>query len=515
MMDYDAVLIHPPAIYDFRVKTINYGPIAYTVGESTDQFIIPSIGILSIADYLDRNGYRVIVDNIGERMVTNKDFDVEEYIEKLTAKIFAIELHWSVHSQGAIEIAKLCKKIHPDAMVILGGLTATVFSEEIIRKYKFIDAVIRGEAEKPFLSLIKTLKQGTNLENVANLSFRDSEGNVMSNPLMEPSDNLNEFEFARFDLLEPKRAIFTQNMLAHWMIPICRGCIYNCATCGGSSYSYRKYLGRGKPAFRSPEKIVEDIQKLVNQGVQLVFLFQDPRMGGKEYSRCLINTLQKQNIKLTQLTIELFSPADEEYIKELSNIGIPVALSFSPESLVESVRKFHGRNYSNEKIFQTIKYCRKYNIPIGIHSMIVLAQDTPETIKKNWEMWEKISLMNEKSEGRSPIHYAFGPMILLDPGSLAFDSPSKYGYSLIFNNIEDFIKGMSLPSWHQWISYETRYQDKDSIAKLIIDSIEYSINLRERYKLYNKSEADEARSYFVNANREIIDLVNRIFERSG
>jgi len=30
-MGYDAILIHPPAIYDFRKKVTFPGPIAYTV----------------------------------------------------------------------------------------------------------------------------------------------------------------------------------------------------------------------------------------------------------------------------------------------------------------------------------------------------------------------------------------------------------------------------------------------------------------------------------------------------
>jgi radical SAM superfamily enzyme YgiQ (UPF0313 family) len=211
-VDYDAILIHPPAIYDFRKKTLFPGPIGYTVGESTDQFIIPSIGILSIADYLDRNGYKVLVDNLGERMVADSGFDAEGYIRNLSARVFAVGLHWCVHSQGAIEIARLCKKLHPDATVILGGLTATVFSEEIIRRYEFIDAVIRGEAEKSFLFLMKSLEKHNNIEEVPNLTFRDSEGSIRSNPLMEPNENLDEFEFTRLDLIEPKKAIFSRDM---------------------------------------------------------------------------------------------------------------------------------------------------------------------------------------------------------------------------------------------------------------------------------------------------------------
>ena len=148
---------------------------------------------------------------------------------------------------------------------------------------------------------------------------------------MKPGDDLDEFEFTRLDLLEPKRAIFTPGQLPSWVIPISRGCSYNCVSCGGSAYSYRTYLGRKRPAFRSPEKIVEDLRKLSAQGVQLVFLCQDPRIGGKEYWSKLLSTLQKEPIQLRQLTMELFSPADEEYIKELSKIGVRIILTISPE----------------------------------------------------------------------------------------------------------------------------------------------------------------------------------------
>ena len=177
-MGYDVILIHPPAIYDFREKAIFPGPIAYTVGGSTSQFIMPSVGILSIADYLSRNGYNVVVDNIGERMVSSVSFDVKKYIAELSAEVYAIELHWCVHSQGAIEIARLCKELHPDAMILLGELTATVFHEEIVRKYEFVDAVIRGEAEKPFLTLMRSLEGHQSLDEVPNLTFRDSRGGI-------------------------------------------------------------------------------------------------------------------------------------------------------------------------------------------------------------------------------------------------------------------------------------------------------------------------------------------------
>lgn len=505
-MSHDAILIHPPAIYDFREKAIFPGPIGYTVNGNSGQFIMPPVGMLSIAEYLSRYGYKVRVDNIGERMLSDPGFDVENYIGKLSAKVYSIGLHWCVHSQGAIEIARLCKKLHPEAMVVLGGLTATVFHEEVLQKFEFIDAVIRGEAEKPFLALMRALEQHQDLGTVPNLTFRDGAGEVRTVPLMKPDDDLDEYEFTRLDLLEPKGAIFTPGTLASWVVPLARGCLHNCVTCGGSAYSYRTYLGRQRPAFRSPEKIVQDLRKLSKQGVQLVFLFQDPRMGGKEYWTKLLTALQKAKIKLSQLTMELFGPADEEFIKELSKINVPVMLTISPESGVDTIRGAHGRKYTNEGLFKTIELCKKYGIALGSFSMIALANDTPETIKKTWEGWEQICSMHINDQ--APVDYAFGPMILLDPGSLAFDRSTSYGYKIIFKELEDYIQGLSLPAWHQWISYETKHLDRELIAKLTIDSLEYSINLRERAGFYSKSEADTARFCFVEASKETVDVIN-------
>jgi len=507
-MDYDVLLIHPPAIYDFREKAIFYGPIAMTVSESTSQFMTPPIGMLTIADYLDRNGYKVLVDNIDERMITSESFNVETHIANLSARVYAIGLHWCVHSQGAIEIAKLCKKQHPEAFVVLGGLTSTIFDEEIVRKYEFVDAVMRGEAEKSFLLLLRALEAHQGLEGVPNLTFRNERGEIKRVPLMKPSADLDEFEFTRLDLLEPKGAIFGPGLPPHWSIPVCRGCLHNCVGCGGSAYSYRTYLGREKPAFRSPEKIVQDIRKLHEQGVERIFLFQDPRMGGKAYWSRLLAALQSEKIRLTQLTMELFGPASEEYIRELSKIATPIVLTMSPESCVERVRKAYGRNYTNEELLRTIRTCQKYEISVGIFSMIPLPTDTRKTIRETWEIWEQICLTSEENGGKTPVHFAFGPMILLDPGSHGFDFPGRHGYHILFKTLQDYITGMSLPSWHQWISYETAFLNRDSITNLIIDSVERSIDLEEKHGLRSNFDADAARLWSVMTSRLAVGVVN-------
>ena len=467
---------------------------------------MPPVGMLSIAEYLERGGYRAVVDNLGERMLADPNLDVEEYIGQLSARVYSIGLHWCVHSQGAIEIARLCKRLHPEALVILGGLTATVFHEEVIQKYEFIDAVLRGEAEKPFLQLMRALDNQSDFGTVPNFTFRNESGDIKTTALLAPDEDLDEYDFTRLDLLEPKKSIFAPGNLPSWVVPVCRGCLHNCVSCGGSAYSYRTHLGREKPAFRSPEKIVDDLKKLSQQGVELVFLFQDPRMGGRDYWTRLLKTLQQEKIELRQLTMEIFSPVDEEYMQELAKIKIPIVLTISPESGVDTVRGYHGRKYTNEGLYKTFELCKRYGIKLGSFSMLALANDTEETVKKTWKSWDLITSWNK--EHQVPIDYAFGPMILLDPGSLGFDRASSYGYRLIFKDLEDYIEGMSLPSWHQWISYETKFLNREQIANLTIDSLEYSINLREKCGFFRKSDADMARYWFVETSKKTIEVVD-------
>jgi B12-binding domain/radical SAM domain protein len=517
-MTYDVLLMHPPSIYDFRKRPLFPGPIAYTVSESTEQFVIPPVGMLSIADYLDRNGYKVLVDNLGERMVSDKAFDAERYIERTSARVYGIGLHWCVHSQGALEVARLCKKLHPDSLVVMGGLTATRFHEEIILKYDFVDAVIRGEAEEPFLQLMINLDKRRGVTDTPNATFRSDGGKVRQEPIMKPNPSLDEFEFTRLDLLEPKGSVYTASMPPHWSLPVCRGCIYNCATCGGSAYSYRTYLGREKPAFRSPRKIAEDLQRLSDQGVRLVFLFQDPRMGGRKYQEELIATLRKEKTQLEGLTMEFFKPADQDYVRDLSGIGVPITLTISPESGVDSTRMNHGRNYTNEGLLRTIEACQKYAVHLMVFFMLGLADETRETIEETWRLWKRISSIDQAARtGHSPgsVSYAFGPMVLLDPGSLAFDFPAKHGYRLISKNLEEYVKAMASPSWHQWVSYETKSLDRDSIVNLTLDSIERSIEIREECGIYGRLQAAKERLHYVDANRWVIKQVNRMMETPG
>jgi hypothetical protein len=278
--------------------------------------------------------------------------------------------------------------------------------------------------------------------------------------------------------------------------------------CGGSAYAYSRLFGRDKPAPRSPFKIIEDLNRLAEQGIHHVFLFQDPRILGQKYCNQLLDTLARENTGIKHISIELFYPCDKDFLAKVKNSKTEVGLSISPESGVDSVRLAHGRDYTNDQLLRTLRYCKELSIPVGVFFMVALGNDTWDTIGQTMDLCEVICQMNfeycqQNEMEREILGVSVGPMILLDPGSLAFDNPGRYGYKPIFNKFMDYFKGLSRPSWHQWISYETKHFDRMDIFEVIIRSLLYVIALKERYgfDVYGGFERNPIQEAAVNSLR--------------
>ena len=74
MPKIDFVLLHAPSVYDFRKESILYGPISDLV-PSTPVFELYPIGFTTMAEYLERHGYRVRIVNLAVRMLNEPRFN--------------------------------------------------------------------------------------------------------------------------------------------------------------------------------------------------------------------------------------------------------------------------------------------------------------------------------------------------------------------------------------------------------------------------------------------------------
>ncbi len=145
---YDCVLIHTPKLNHYF----------HPLGKTEFINIIPT-GLFSIADILTKNGFRTKILHTGLMRLKNTGIENKEILRDCRARIYGLSLMGHYQICDVIELAKTIKEGYPDSVVVLGGITASVFKKEILSIFHFIDFVIDGEGEIPSLKPCKQLSE--------------------------------------------------------------------------------------------------------------------------------------------------------------------------------------------------------------------------------------------------------------------------------------------------------------------------------------------------------------------
>ena len=303
---YDLILLHPPSVYDFRKRSIMFGPISDVI-PSTPVFDMYPLGFVSLSSYLTKRGLKVRIINLAVKMLSSPDYDAESEIKNLKALAFGIDLHWLPHSQGGLEVAKLVKKYHPDTKVIFGGLSSSYFHKELIL-YPQVDFVIRGDsAEEPLYKLMQALKGKGDLPSVPNLTYKEKNDEIKMNPFSFVPENLDgdglDYPHLFKSVLRDKDLLGYFPFYGWGRYPItaiftCKGCTQNCTSCGGSSFAYSNFCLREKPAFRDPELVVKDMKRISFFFKGPIFLLGDPFQPGEDYAYKTLDLLEKAKMPM-------------------------------------------------------------------------------------------------------------------------------------------------------------------------------------------------------------------------
>ena len=496
-MSTDLVLLHAPSVYDFRQKTILYGPVSDLIPPSPVFEMYP-IGLTSIAEYLERAGYRVRVVNLAVRMLNNKKFDAEAFIKRLSAPVFGIDLHWMLHSHGAIEIAKIVKRYHPEAKLVFGGFSSSYYYKELL-EYPEIDYVLRGDStEEPFRQLMDCIMNRREPETVPNLIWRDSQGKTRENPFSNVPDDLSDVMVNHYGNVI--RSVLRYRDLASY-IPVkdwlrypitavftCRGCTHNCIICGGSAAAFKQFYNRQKTAFRSPESVVQDIKHISHFSNGPIFILGDLRQPGENYAGEILSWLQKNRVK-NQFILELFSPAPRDLLRQMSQSCPNFCLEISPESHDPEIRKIIGRNYSSQDLEQTLSDALEAGCGrLDVFFMIGLPKQTPQSVMDTIDYCD---FLLQKFKGDKRLSLFISPLgPFLDPGSLGFEHPERYGYHVLFRTLEEHRQALVSPHWKYSLNYETEWMTRQQIVDTAYEAILRLNRLKAKYGIITDQMAE-------------------------
>lgn len=470
--------MHAPSVYDFRKKPIFYGPVSDVI-PSSPVFEMYPIGFMTISSHLEAAGFKTRIVNIAVQMLMSDKFDVEKRIKSLNAKVFAIDLHWMPHAHGAIELAKIVKKYHPDSLVEFGGLTSSYFHRELIERPE-IDLVMRGDTtEVPTVMLMEAISEGKkDLSDIPNLTWKDADGKVHENGVTYSLESLDDIKFDYGTMIKCVMRNMDINGALPWYgwdkLPLTsvftvRGCSINCAECGGSHYANGTVVCRKKPAFRSPEKLAEDMSIIQSYLDTPIFIVGDLRQQSMGYAERFLEACKQHRIK-NHVVIELFNGATPEYFQKIDSVFEGGwSIEFSPDSHDEAVRMALGKGYTNEAIEKTIPAafrngCSRFDL-FYMNGLPYQDRDSAlYSVQAAERLWGSVN----KDDGLFIYNAPFAPFV--DPGSRIFEEPDKWGYTLRARTLEDHRKLLDNPSWKHVLSYETKWMTRDDVAEVSYDA---------------------------------------------
>lgn len=474
----DLVLLHPPAVYDFRRSGTLFGPISDVI-PSTPVFEMYPMGLTTIADRLEHAGFNVEIVNVAYRMLSDATYDAEAEIAALHPRMFGIDLHWLPHAHGALELARIVKERHPESPVIMGGLSASYFHEELIR-YPSVDYVMRGDStEGPMLQLMHALRAGRSLGEIPNLTWKDASGSVVVNPLTNVPRNIDDISLPNYRYV--MRSVLKYGSLANvipymnWLsFPITglltsRGCTQDCSICGGSRSAYRKIGNRKRPAFRSPEALVRDIRRIREFSGAPIMLLNDIRQGGHEYTERFLDLLEREHLP-NELIFELFFPAGDAFFQRVRRAAPRFSIEVTLESPVEQLRRINGKlPCTNAEIESTFAAALRHGVNrLDLFFMVGIPH---QTYAQAVGAVDYCGELLKKFNGDKRLAFFIAPLgPFLDPGSRAFEHPERFGFHVIHRTLEEHRRALTSPSWKYLLNYETDEMSRDDIVDATYES---------------------------------------------
>lgn len=168
--------MHTIDVFFMKIQLIN-APLEKQYYEISRCGAYQPLNLIAVASYVTRNLPEVALeildgDVLSQSAILSK---VDADIVGISPKILTYE--------NSLEIAKTAKK--NGSLVIMGGPHATALANAILRKRKYVDAVVLGDGEQALLEIAR----GTPWDSIANLAYR-KDSDIKINPVRKL--NLNQ-----------------------------------------------------------------------------------------------------------------------------------------------------------------------------------------------------------------------------------------------------------------------------------------------------------------------------------
>jgi len=284
----------------------------------SEYFVNIPMGTFGLCDYLYKRGIQVKLFNLAlyDREETNAL--ISHYMNLFQPTHVGIVFHWQETAEGVTDVGEYLKENYDWVKVICGGFTAGYFGESLLKKWSFVDHIVKGDPERP----LELLLEGVDPSEIPNLIYRDNTG-IRSNKVLYDidQDTLSQISFTEMTYLFDY-GLYIEAIEEKLGFPlfIGRGCTFSCRYCGGSTLSFRSHSGRKKPVVRSIESVIKDLKRIKDFTRKIYICHENNRL----YIKNLFKEMKKNKslVKTFQLNYGAWQLLDNEFLELYRDIFI-------------------------------------------------------------------------------------------------------------------------------------------------------------------------------------------------
>lgn len=381
---------------------VNPGNRKQTYGGLADSLsgIEPPFWCGLIAGFIRQRGYSVkIIDADAENLTPWQTTEKIAELNPILVAIIVLGTNPSASSTPKMtvvrEILNEIKRKAPKIKVTLAGLHPSALPGRTLKE-EDIDFVCQGEGFYTILKLLEVLQSGKDPKDyqIEGLWYiRDNK--TISNPPPPLIRNLDELPFVAWDLLpidkyrahnwhcfddinkrQPYAVIYTS-----------LGCPFRCSYCPISAFY-------GKPGirFRSPEKVVEEIDLLVkNYKVRNLKIMDELFTVRVKRVMHICDLIIERGYDLNMWAYARVDTVNETLLQKMKKAGINW-IAFGIESASKEVREGVSKKFNQNKIKKAIEMTHSAGIYIIGNFIFGLPDDSFQTMQESLDMAKELNL---------------------------------------------------------------------------------------------------------------------------
>jgi len=397
----------------------------------------PSVGLGYLSSFLKSNGFEVLAldakfDGLNLEEVRRELLDFQPDILGFSAMTHEIA--------NAASWAEELKCLFPRALILIGGVHATVAAKRTLDEFPVFDIAVVGEGEITLLEIARSAISSRCsdpgiLKCIKGIAWREN-GEVRVNPPRDLIFDLDSLPFPTYDHIKSE--------IRAYPILSSRGCPSKCIFCC-------RILG-DRIRTRSPQNVVDEIRLAQNtRSSELIEICDDTFTLPPSRALEICDLLIREGLhkKIRWFALSRANGVDLELFRKMKEAGC-VKVDFGVESGNEEILKRIRKGITISDARNAVRMAKEAGLKTGSYFILGHPAETVQTIQ------DTINLAVELNTAI----ISFGIMVPY-PGTAIYDMAvnGEWGYRLISQNWEDYdkqignaleIEGLSRSELEKW-----------------------------------------------------------------